>query len=336
MTTRKLRWAALALFMALNACTGLANASQPDSSPCEADQWAIVPTKVFTLPGGVGFKLLYVTLAIENNSRYWGQIDTTAGDPIRQSYLTSEGGEESPALQQVQVETELRNLPQMNSLRYISSQLYTRGLRYIPPGFRLRGEAMISFEAVEAGYGTPSTWSQAVYRVAEQQNPRRITIPALTVTCIQPDGLELRETTGPIYLEVEEDIRQPGYPTSRPDSEFASITQPIRLPNQEALELQDIDYEAGMAGIRYLVIDFMPADTGEPAENLASFRPVLIGDDGLSRRITHIYGPPGCNPGPSATLRLCYHIGNQAANFKLVWVEEESGIFQVFDLPKGY
>ena len=311
---------------------------------CQADKWAIIPTNLFASPGAVGLKILYIPLAIKNNSSYWGQIDTTSGDPIRQSYVTTEGGFEYPAAQQVKIVTEFPYAALLNKDRLVSSQFYITNLSFIPPGFAIHGEAMIGFDIIEYEYGSPNTWAQAVYQVADNQNHYRITIPSLTVSCIHQDNQKYQETIGPMIIGVDENLHQPMFPTTRPDSEFISITKPITLPNNGLLEFQGIEYADGMADIRFLVMNFKYSNDSLDDENPIKISAFLLGNDGLSRRLTFAYGPPGCSTdsslslsqGQSANIKLCYQIGSQAANFKFLWIDEEHAIFQIYNLPEGF
>lgn len=321
-----------------------ASPTETNQSPCDANKWAIVPTQIVFSPGSVGFKLIDITLAIENNSPYWGQINTASGDPIRQSYLSTEGGFIYPAAKQVEIETNFTYAGQVNHWWEVSSQLYTQSLNSLPPGFAMRGEIMISFESIENGYGSPNTWSQAVFQVADHQYQYKMTIPSLTVSCIHQDGQKYDETIGPIHINIDENIRQPSYPTSRPDSEFPSITRSITISGQGMLEFQGINYQTGMAGFRYLVIDLKYTKTNPSLDATPYSKVILLGNDGLTRRLTYVYGPPGCSsedsfnvdPGQPTNVKLCYLAGKQATSFKLLWVDIEKGIYQVYDLPDGF
>jgi hypothetical protein len=345
MSTHLSKLAAIVLMMMTLGCGRERNGSSTFSqSPCEANQWAIVPTHILTFPGSVGFKLIQVTLAVENNSPFWGQINTALGDPIRQSFLTTEEGLIYPAARQAMIEADIPYFAQVNDWWLVSSQLYTHSVSLIPPGFATHGEAMIGFDVVEDGYGNPNTWSQAVYQVADHQNKFTLTIPSLTISCIHQDNQNFQETIGPINVEVDGNIRQSTYPTARPDSEFTSIAEPITIPNKGVLELQDINYEAGMVDIRYLVMNFKLTNTSTNPEKYTSIRPILLGNDGLTRRPTYVYGPPGCSSeenfsassAQSTNVTLCYQVGSKAANFKLLWIDEENGFLKVYDLPEGF
>ena len=203
---------------------------------------------------------------------------------------------------------------------------------------------MIGFDQVEYGYGNPNTWSQVIFEVADPQVPTGITLPSLTISCIHPNRQEFQETIGPIHLGLDKDLHQLTYPTSRPDSDLSSITQPFTISNQGELRLQDIQVEAGMLGIKYLVMNFKYTNTSADSDNRTRISAFLLGNDGLARRHTYVYGPKGCsstgtlsaNSRQSSEVRLCFQVGNQAADFKFLWIDDEPDLLQVYDLPDGF
>ena len=313
-------------------------------SPCEAEKWHLVPTHISAIPSSAGFKTVEVSLAVENTSAYWGQINTTQGDPIRQSYLETGEGDQYPAAEAIQMDNDSSGAGQNNAWRIVKSQLYTQSLRRIPPGFAIHGETMIGFDVIEYERGSPNTWSQAVFQVPDQAGQYLLTIPSLTVSCVYPDGQKYDETTGPIQIDLDAAVRQPVYPTSRLDSDFESITQPITVPELGLLEFQGAQFQRGMAGFKYLVMDFKYTRTSLDSDPSKINNAILVGDDGLTRRVTSVYAPPGCStekdldmePGQLSRIRLCYLAGSQAEHFKFLWVDETAGIFKVYNLPGGF
>lgn len=145
-------------------------------SPCEANKWALIPTKLYSLPDRDGFKHIVVTLAVQNNSRSWGILYASDAE----TFVSTEGGFKYPSERFLFIGDNYQSI--IDSIGTASPRSDWTNSGLIPPGFTVRA--------------TLDRFFLFIYRVAENQNHFKITVSA-HVSCVQSDG---SESIGPLVL----------------------------------------------------------------------------------------------------------------------------------------
>lgn len=310
---------------------------------CQGDRWELFPTKVYQYPEGSGWKKVVVVFAVHNGSDLWGSMSV---DGTGQALIYTEDGF-SYALEPGQhafVPDQPANTPYSGSVGF-SNRLPPRGpgLDLMPPNFTIRGDSSNG-----KLYGSPASWYQILFRVAETQNQFTVDVPGVRINCIHRDGQELREELGTRRFNLDTDIRQPIFPANQPPGAYpelingGAIESPIG--SIQFTESKRTDFFAHDIGNEELDIFFTVTNASAGYDISGDFgHSYLIGDDGLIRR-------PGCGiagcggiegwpygvfyagPGQTAEATFGFIVPPDAGDLKLVLVHEEYGLYRVFDL----
>ena len=311
-------------------------------SACDSASWIVVPTAVYTQSWTDGYKVLLVTLAVQNNSAHWGRI---VSDPIPSSFVVSEDGYSYPAEQQFPIDRGIPYLGNTEGTMTVSSRLQVS--QTLPPGFAFRGwepfgMGVLSDDIIYA----PGSWSQAVYRVAESQTHFYLVVPSMTIECWIPgEQRPIREVTVGQTIDLDNEVHELSFFGDHTDRAAAApLGEPIEIPGVGRLTLNEIGFEPGTAEMRFLVLRFEFQNASDGYETSGQFRADLWGSDGIVRTMARIYGPEGCNvldgalhagPGQTEYVQICYHVGAQDLRYHLVWNDERLSQFKVFAIPEN-
>lgn len=259
--------------------------TQTEEGVCQGDRWRIIPLAVYEYPQGDGWKTLLIPLAVENGSELWGIIN----DPLPGTiYLTTEDGYTYAASGGNYVEP-LSNPTSPYKEVTGRSQIYI--IDFLPPGFRAKGRN--SAQGNPDYFGGPGSWSQLVFQVAETQKRYRVAFQRLTFICTLPGGSWGTETTGPIELDLESDVRSVVFPVEETADRLSrDPSVPFEIGDAE-LQITKVYRENTRFGDEtgdMVVIEFQVANLSGGYEASGLIRSYLIGDDGLIRN-------PGCESG---------------------------------------
>lgn len=316
-------------------------ASPASNTVCNGSQWHLVPIKVSvvedTAPNGTpvksGFKYVIVDMALENQSPYWGQLEsndpTSFWNSPREVALTTEGG--FAYLLEDQFSPH-------------SSNVQTLILQYpLPPGFSTRGNARTAKHSGASNFGQ----AQMSFKVATTQNHFRLNIAPQPVSCqLGPDAQhrdgKFYDRTDQFSFDLDHDIRTPSYPSSQPDSSFETFTtvkfqqgtlqlldthnipEPTEQPAFEPAGMPTATPTPVSAG--WLALHFLFTNSNAGYEAGVTPLSYLIGDDGFvrgadaSQFVCPLLIGFSAGPGQTNDGTMCFFLGHTTAtHFKFIW-----------------
>jgi len=199
-----------------------------------------------------------------------------------------------------------------------ASQLFYRNAHqvYIPPSFAIRGFGITQFD-VEAPLG----WFQAAYQVAETQNHFKLTIPSITINCIYGDGSTGMETSKPIVLDLDKDIRTIDLPVTENSLNIRNLTDWIDLAENGKIQFTSVSLAQTPFGLN-MVIPYQFVNTNAGYQSTVPLSVYIIGSDGLIRE-NICDRKTTAGPSQSTSGKVCFSLSSRLAeslkSVYLVW-----------------
>jgi hypothetical protein len=196
------------------------------------------------------------------------------------------------------------------------------------------------YEGTSASQGTPTSPSLPPgfigtgmgyrYQVATSQNHLAVHIKSFQVRCVYPDGREYVESwNDPVVMDLDKDTRPINRPTTRPDNDIKSITEPFEVPNVGIFTLLDI--HSALDG-KAIVMRFRFTNANAGYETSGSFfHSYLIGDGGVTYYLCDVNcqiergGNFQAGPGQSDDFEIRFYVPERISNPKLVLIQYSSG-----------
>lgn len=315
-----------------------------ETPSCKGESWEIIPTNVYQFDPGGGWKNLIVTLVFHNGSPYWGGLSIPLWGGLANPYtpqISTEGGFVYDLYQGdfYIPDANLEGTP-YPGYTFGVTNLTSLGI-WFPPGFYAHGTGSIESLSVD---NRPLT---LLFQVPTTQQHFVVTLPEVSIDCRLPDGQVVYQTIKDVKLNLDTDVRTTTSLTSGASSNLRSITgTTFEIPDYvtiESLGVRWLDWQGLSTTYHVLVFDFevKNASSGYQTKGDLSGTTYLIEDGGFIRfdegcGCEYSLDLPGgyFNLGPDQSTKVSIaYIANPDSHYKLVWIDGDHGIYEVFNIP---